>query len=205
MSVENGDNPATSIEQRVLRYLPFFLLPVALIGIVSLMNGCEQSLVADKPNATQQSDSDDTTRGDSEPAKTPAQNVPAEENVKPAGRNVAVASQELQVINFDYLNIGMQEDMPFRPRMLDYDEGRAKKLLGKRINVGGYMNPTDTQDGVKEFILLKNLDCKFGPGAQADHLVHVLLQDGKRTSYTCLLYTSPSPRDLSTSRMPSSA
>ena len=26
-----------------------------------------------------------------------------------------------------------------------------------------------------------------------------------RTSYTCLLYTSPSPRDLSTSRMPSSA
>ena len=25
------------------------------------------------------------------------------------------------------------------------------------------------------------------------------------TSYTCLLYTSPSPRDLSTSRMPSSA
>ena len=25
------------------------------------------------------------------------------------------------------------------------------------------------------------------------------------TQYTCLLYTSPSPRDLSTSRMPSSA
>ena len=25
------------------------------------------------------------------------------------------------------------------------------------------------------------------------------------TAYTCLLYTSPSPRDLSTSRMPSSA
>ena len=27
----------------------------------------------------------------------------------------------------------------------------------------------------------------------------------KITTYTCLLYTSPSPRDLSTSRMPSSA
>ena len=26
-----------------------------------------------------------------------------------------------------------------------------------------------------------------------------------KTIYTCLLYTSPSPRDLSTSRMPSSA
>ena len=29
--------------------------------------------------------------------------------------------------------------------------------------------------------------------------------DAKRIASTCLLYTSPSPRDLSTSRMPSSA
>ena len=29
--------------------------------------------------------------------------------------------------------------------------------------------------------------------------------DGTTLTYTCLLYTSPSPRDLSTSRMPSSA
>ena len=28
---------------------------------------------------------------------------------------------------------------------------------------------------------------------------------GRGVSYVCLLYTSPSPRDLSTSRMPSSA
>ena len=44
-----------------------------------------------------------------------------------------------------------------------------------------------------------------------DHLTHVevaLKNDGKITAIrvdTCLLYTSPSPRDLSTSRMPSSA
>ena len=31
------------------------------------------------------------------------------------------------------------------------------------------------------------------------------LQELKSLSYVCLLYTSPSPRDLSTSRMPSSA
>ena len=30
-------------------------------------------------------------------------------------------------------------------------------------------------------------------------------QSIKHTAYICLLYTSPSPRDLSTSRMPSSA
>ena len=34
---------------------------------------------------------------------------------------------------------------------------------------------------------------------------HVLLEDAPGTGKTCLLYTSPSPRDLSTSRMPSSA
>ena len=35
------------------------------------------------------------------------------------------------------------------------------------------------------------------------HLIECLL--GKVCIYSCLLYTSPSPRDLSTSRMPSSA
>ena len=33
----------------------------------------------------------------------------------------------------------------------------------------------------------------------------VIRSDGKLGGYSCLLYTSPSPRDLSTSRMPSSA
>ena len=33
----------------------------------------------------------------------------------------------------------------------------------------------------------------------------VLAEEGRADSSLCLLYTSPSPRDLSTSRMPSSA
>ena len=33
----------------------------------------------------------------------------------------------------------------------------------------------------------------------------ILSDKDKKKSYDCLLYTSPSPRDLSTSRMPSSA
>jgi len=47
-------------------------------------------------------------------------------------------------------------------------------------------------------------------GLDADHIAAIdnttrkLMQDGQRPT-TCLLYTSPSPRDLSTSRMPSSA
>ena len=33
----------------------------------------------------------------------------------------------------------------------------------------------------------------------------IIIRDDASTDSTCLLYTSPSPRDLSTSRMPSSA
>ena len=38
-----------------------------------------------------------------------------------------------------------------------------------------------------------------------DLFFHVALAGGPALPFTCLLYTSPSPRDLSTSRMPSSA
>ena len=42
---------------------------------------------------------------------------------------------------------------------------------------------------------------------QSNHIetARFLLNSGADIHYTCLLYTSPSPRDLSTSRMPSSA
>ena len=91
---------------------------------------------------------------------------------------------EVEVISFDDLKLGMPVDSVFRPLMLQFNEGRAKSLLGKRINVGGYMNPTDSLTGVKEFILLRNLECKFGPGGQADHLVRVMLEADLTTNFT---------------------
>ena len=52
--------------------------------------------------------------------------------------------------------------------------------------------------------ILKGVNLKTGPGE-----VHAIMGpngSGKSTlSYTCLLYTSPSPRDKRQSRMPSSA
>ena len=44
-----------------------------------------------------------------------------------------------------------------------------------------------------------------GTGKTFAYLVPALLSGKKTLVSTCLLYTSPSPRDLSTSRMPSSA
>ena len=47
-----------------------------------------------------------------------------------------------------------------------------------------------------------------GPGALYNHFAtkqHILMAIMEEHMRACLLYTSPSPRDLSTSRMPSSA
>ena len=41
--------------------------------------------------------------------------------------------------------------------------------------------------------------------AQDENYPHEDLEKSNYQNYVCLLYTSPSPRDLSTSRMPSSA
>jgi len=41
--------------------------------------------------------------------------------------------------------------------------------------------------------------------AKAPHIVFVTGDDEYRSEITCLLYTSPSPRDRTRSRMPSSA
>ena len=48
-------------------------------------------------------------------------------------------------------------------------------------------------------ILSETVECRFGEGTIGDHLAEI------QKANPCLLYTSPSPRDLSTSRMPSSA
>ena len=44
----------------------------------------------------------------------------------------------------------------------------------------------------------------YGSTEVPQRVVDPIYESGK-SIYTCLLYTSPSPRDLSTSRMPSSA
>jgi hypothetical protein len=110
------------------------------------------------------------------PASPPASRAPAADRTprRPG---------EAEKITFEDLNLGMQADVVFRPFMLD--NSRVKELEGKRIAIAGYMHGGQaSQRGIKDFILLKNTQCKFGPGGQADHLANVILRDGTSTRFT---------------------
>ena len=67
----------------------------------------------------------------------------------------------------------------------------TKKLI-KKIREGNYEKDSYTVIDYDQSIAITNGDT-------------VIIDQFLRDSYSCLLYTSPSPRDLSTSRMPSSA
>lgn len=89
---------------------------------------------------------------------------------------------EAEKITFDDLNLGMQADIVFREFMLS---DRVKDLEGKRVSIVGFIHGApDSRVGIKKFILLKNTQCKFGPGGQADHLTDVVLRQGTSTNFT---------------------
>jgi hypothetical protein len=109
-----------------------------------------------------------------QPAKPMGQRPPADRGPSRPG--------QAEKITFDDLNLGMQADMVYRPFLLT---DRVKELDGKRLSLTGYMHGgVDSTKNVKEFILLKNIECKFGPGGQADHLADVKLKGGESIRFT---------------------
>jgi hypothetical protein len=122
-----------------------------------------------------------------------AAEAPAEKD--PPGRRSAIrpkadrgtTADGVEKITFDDLILGMQADMVYRPWMLESETngGRAKELEGKRVRLTGVMHG-GLAGGKKnkEFVLLRNKECKFGRGGQADHLAKIFLKEGKTVSYT---------------------
>jgi len=101
--------------------------------------------------------------------------------VRPTARRPAIPGEPLE-ISFDDLVIGMQADVVYRPWMLTE---RAKEIDGQTVRLVGYVHPgVDKQKHIKELVLLRNLECKFGPGGQADHLVMVRFKPGVEATFT---------------------
>ena len=86
-----------------------------------------------------------------------------------------------QKITFDDLNLGMDKDMVFRPFLVT---DRVKQLDGTKVRITGFIHGgASSTKGTREFVLLKNTECKFGAGGQADHLAMVYLAKGETTKY----------------------
>ena len=62
---------------------------------------------------------------------------------------------------------------------------------------------TISDNSNKIAIVLERHENRLSEGEKANDAIIQMIKDHQK--YDCLLYTSPSPRDLSTSRMPSSA
>jgi len=87
---------------------------------------------------------------------------------------------------------------------LPVDEAvRPRIRLGRDISARDYLAALEERDALKRAFLaaLADIDALLTPTTQTAAIPLEQVDQGT----TCLLYTSPSPRDLSTSRMPSSA
>lgn len=115
------------------------------------------------------------------PPKPPT--VPDSAPTRPKADREPTKPGDPEKITFDDLILGMQADMVFRPFMLT---DRAKELEGKRVRLTGemYAGSVAGSEKLKEFIVLRNRECKYGAGGQADHVADVLMKEGHTTKFT---------------------
>jgi hypothetical protein len=88
-----------------------------------------------------------------------------------------VAKEDVVEISFSDVNMNMMADMVFRDFLVT---PRVKELEGKRVRVTGIMFSEGEGLKTDNFYLLKNKECKFGRGGQADHLFAVKTKDNKK-------------------------
>jgi hypothetical protein len=124
-----------------------------------------RAAVADEPTAEDSSSASDPEQAESDSEQQAS----------------AAQKQEIERINFEDLNCNIQANLVFREWMLT---PRAKELDGQRVRLAGYMLADLRTEGIEEFVLLKNNECKFGPDGQADHLAMIVLDAGETAKFT---------------------
>ena len=121
-------------------------------------------------------------------AEKPAAEAPAEKpkptesaGTRPKADREPTKPGDPEKITFDDLIIGIPADTVFRPFMLS---DRAKELEGKKVRLTGEMyGAVAGTEKLKEFIILRNKECKYGPGGAADHVADVKMKEGHTARY----------------------
>ena len=154
----------------------------SLLFVVFVMVGLTSCSSSNNPAAT---DTVETAVEENSSSRITNSEVPdqndASEATSDVGEPIAVVNEltspdkpteksDVIEISFDDIDLPIDADMVFRPFMMTE---RAKSLDGKRVRINGFMLADSKTRGIKQFILVKNTECKFGPGGQADHLVNV--------------------------------
>jgi len=111
-------------------------------------------------------------------AKPPTEPEPAA--ARPKADRQPTKPGDPDKITFDDLILGMQPDMVYRPFMLT---DRVKELDGKKVRLTGDMLSHDSLK-VDKFVILRNKQCKYGAGGQADHVAMVYMKKGHKMKYT---------------------
>jgi hypothetical protein len=60
----------------------------------------------------------------------------------------------------------------------------VKELEGQRVSITGVMHGAQATTKTDYFVLLRNKECKYGPGGQADHLAEVNLKAPNKIAFT---------------------
>ncbi len=159
---------------RVVRCLVSLVLAVSLVGI-----GCQPRRSA--PIGLSSNSSNATTLA----ATTTSVSAVLDKAELPVSGNESETEKErnrTSSISFDDLELKMKEDAVFDRSLLTE---RAKELEGCRVRIRGFIYPSIMQQtGITKFPLVKNTECKFGPGGVAHHIIVVEMQEGSSTSFT---------------------
>lgn len=149
------------------------------LGIALAAAGCQPRIPA---QVSQTTNSDNATTSTANTTTVPSvpdsEGPPAPESEPDSDRK----RDQLVLITFDDLELKMAKDSVFDRSLLT---DRVKELDGRRVRIRGFIYPSIMQQsGITKFPLVKNTQCKFGPGGIAHHLIVVEMQEGSSTSFT---------------------
>lgn len=139
--------------------------------------GCQPPISAPVGQSTNR---DNTTTLATNTTTVPS--VPDSEGPPVVVSELEAGRDQMALITFDDLELKMEKDSVFDRSLLT---DRVKELMGRKVRIRGFIYPSIMQQsGITEFPLVKNTQCKFGPGGIAHHLIVVKMQEGASAEFT---------------------
>jgi len=164
---------------RLSLFSPCARVACVALAIAFVSAGCQPRIPAQTRQSTNPANTttsaSNTTTVSSAPENQP---VPAAASESEFDRE----RDQMALITFDDLELKMEKDSVFDKSLLT---DRVNELVGRRVRIRGFIYPSIMQQsGITKFPLVKNTECKFGPGGIAHHLIVVDMQEGTSASFT---------------------